>query len=192
MSTTSLYRRLNRRETHSPLSGLAIVLAVIAILVLAYLGVESVLRVLGAAPLLAAPATLAQGVTDAPSYPSWTLIAGGIVVALVGLVFVITAFSGARRARHTLTSERSATVIDNEVIASALARHAARAANISPDNTSVTVTHRTAVVHVTPASGSSVDKAAVASAVDEQLAAYALKPGIRSRIVISSNGKVGA
>jgi hypothetical protein len=192
MSTTPLYRRLNRRETHSPLSGLAIVLAVLAILVLVYVGTEFVLRAFGFAPLLAAPQALAQAVVDAPTYPSWTLIAGGIVAAIVGLVLVIIALAGARRARHTLTSERAATVIDNEVIASALARHAARAAHTSADNTSVTVSHRTAVVRVTPASGTAVDAAAVTAAVDEQLRSYDLKPSIRSRVIISSQGKVGA
>jgi hypothetical protein len=192
MSNTTLYRRLNRRETHSPLSGLAIVLAVLAILVLAYFGTEFALRLFGFAPLLAAPMTLAQGVIDAPTYPAPALIGGGIVAAVIGLILVIVALSGARRARHTLTSDRAATVIDNEVIASALARHAARAAHTSADNTSVTVSHRTAVVRVTPASGTEVDTAAVTAAVDEQLAAYDLKPSIRSRVIISNQGKVGA
>lgn len=192
MSTTHLYRRLNRRETHSPLSGLAIVLAVLAILVLAYLGTEFVLRAFGFAPLLVAPQAIAQAVVDAPAYPAWTLIAGGIVAAIIGLVLVIVAVTGARRARHTLTSERAATVIDNEVIASALARHAASAAHTSADNTSVSVSHRTAVVRVTPASGTAVDAAAVTAAVDEQLRSYDLKPSIRSRVIISTEGKVGA
>ncbi|RFA23349.1 MmoB/DmpM family protein [Subtercola boreus] len=192
MSTTSLYRRLSRRETHSPLSGLAIVLALLAILALAYLGVEFVLRLLGRSALLVAPAQLAQAVTDAPGYPAGALIAGGIVAAVIGLILVIVAFSGSRRARHTLTSERAATVIDNEVIASALARHAAYAARISPDNTQVTVSHRRAIVRVTPASGLTVDRDAVSAAVDEQLAAYELEPSIRSRVIIESQGKVGA
>lgn len=192
MTTDSLYRRLRRRETHEPLSGLAVVLAIVAVLVLAYLGTESVLRLIGQPPLLVSPARLAQGVTDAPGYPVGALVGGGLVAALIGLILIVTALSHPRRARHILPSERAAIVVDNEVVASALARHAARAARTSPDNTTVTVSHRTAVVRVTPTTGTPVDIAAVTTAVDEQLAGFALQPGIRSRVVIEKQGKVGA
>ncbi|MEA9986143.1 MULTISPECIES: hypothetical protein [Subtercola] len=187
-----LYRRLLRRETHSPKSGLAIVLAVIAILMLVYVGTECVLRLLGQPALLVAPARLAQAVIDAPTYPAGALIAGGIVAAVIGVALVIGAFGGGRRARHTLPGSRAATVVDNEVIASALARHAAKAAHASADNTMVSVSHRTAVVRLTPTSGRPVDRDAVVRAVDEQLASYEVKPGIRSRVIIREHGKVGA
>lgn len=53
----ALYPRLVRRETHSSRSGSAIVLAVLLILLFAWLGTEAVLAVLGQPALLVAPRT---------------------------------------------------------------------------------------------------------------------------------------
>jgi hypothetical protein len=54
-SFSGIYRRVSRRETHSPRSLVAIVLAVVLILVLAWIGTEIVLALLGAPALLVAP-----------------------------------------------------------------------------------------------------------------------------------------
>ena len=87
---------------------------------------------------------------------------------------------------------RAAVVADDEVIASALARHAARAANTNPDNTLVSVSARQAIVRLTPTSGTPVQREAVADAVREQLAALELTTPVRCSVIIASSGKVGA
>ena len=83
-------------------------------------------------------------------------------------------------------------IADNEVIASALARAAADAGDVDPDNSVVTVSHRRAVVTLTPTSGIGVSRTGVEEAVAEQLDDYGLRPSVRPRIIIEATGKVGA
>lgn len=192
MSTSSLYRRISRRETHSPKSVLAIILAVIVILACGYAGTEIILDMLGARPLLAAPADMASAVVAAGSVLPVYLIVAGAIVAVLGIIAVVAAVRTARRPRHLLESDRTAIVVDNAVIASALARHASAAAGVDADSTVVTVGHRTATVRLTPASGIPVDRDAVRGVIDEQLDRYQAKPALRGKVIIGKNGKVGA
>ncbi|PPG37965.1 DUF6286 domain-containing protein [Pseudoclavibacter sp. RFBA6] len=193
MSTnTSLYSRLSRRETHSPRSALAITLAVLLILVAAWIGTEIVLSLLALPALLVAPADMFSSALGVLEQPAQYVGIAGVVVAIIGLVLLIAGLAPGRRARHTLTSARTATVADNAVIASALARHAAHAGNVSPDNVTVSVSHRRADVHLTPASGLPVDAAAITAAVNQQLQQYELTPRVTAKVRVAENGKVGA
>lgn len=190
--TTALYRRLIRRETHSPKSMLAIVLAVIVILLCVWLGLELVLSLFAQPALLVAPVDMLSGVFALGDVIPGTLAAIGIAVALIGLVLVVASLTAGRRARHVIDADRAATVVDNEVIASALARHASAAGGISPDNARVSVSHRRAAVHLTPASGTRIDRDRVSAAVDEQLESYGLRPAVKSSVLVNATGKVGA
>lgn len=192
MSTKSTYSRIARRETHSPRSVLAIVLAVILILAAAYAVIEIILSIAGQKPLLVTPGNAAKGLVAANTLPVWILFVAGIILALVGLWLIVSSFTSGRRARHLIQTDRAVTVIDNEVIASALARHASYAANTDPDNTRVSVTHTRAVVEMTPATGRDVDKGRIQDAVDEQLATYDVTPKLKSKVDIKKTGKVGA
>ncbi|MBS3179333.1 MULTISPECIES: DUF6286 domain-containing protein [unclassified Pseudoclavibacter] len=193
MSTnTSLYSRLSRRETHSPRSALAITLAVLLILVAAWIGTEIVLSLLALPALLVAPADMFASALGVLEQPAQYVGIAGVVVAIIGLVLLIAGLAPGRRARHTLTSTRTATVADNAVIASALARHAAHAGNVSPDNVTVSVSHRRADVHLTPASGLPVDASAITAAVNQQLQQYELTPRVTAKVRVAENGKVGA
>lgn len=190
--TPSLYRRIIRRETHSPRSVLAIIVAVTLILLLAWIGVESVLRMLAQPPLLAAPGDVAQAVADADTLPPGILTAGGIVTALIGLLLLIAALAPGRRSKHSFTTERSAVVMDDEIIASSLARRAAHAGRVNPDNAVVTVSRRRADVRLRPSSGFAVDSDAVKQASREELQHIAARPAISPRVAVAASGKVGS
>jgi hypothetical protein len=193
MTTASHYTRILRRETHSPRSGLAISLAVILILVFAWIGTESVLAVLGQPALLVAPTDALAAVTGLPTTIEPTgLIAGGVVIAVIGLIIVLFAVLPGRRARHVGETSRTAAVVDNTVIASALARTASYTANVDPDQVTVTIGHRTALVTVRPSSGFSVDKDAVADAVRDQIIKFSLTPALHGTVVVEQKGVVGA
>lgn len=192
MSTASLYSRIARRETHSPRSIPAITLAVILILAAISAIVEILLSIVGRPPLLVTPANAAAGLVGVNTLPMWVLIVAGIILALIGLAVVLVSLTSGRRARHLIQTDRAVTVIDNQVIASALARHASYAGNTDPDNTRVSVSHSRAVVEMTPATGRSLDETRIKDAVDEQLASYGVSPKLRSKIDITKNGKVGA
>lgn len=193
MSTTrSLYTRVIRRETHSPRSGLAITLAVLLIVVFVWVGTEIVLALLGRPALLVAPVdmfTSTVGLIDAPAV---IVASAGIVVSAFGLILIFAAVSPGRRARHVLDTQRAATVVDNEVIASALARHASGAGNVDPDNTTVSVSRRRAVVRLTPTSGIPVNRDDVTDTVIAQLRSYGLRPTVRAQVRIAETAKVGA
>lgn len=188
----ALYRRIARRETHSPRSLLAIVIAVIAMLACAYVAVEALLQLLAQPPLGTRLVNVATFATDAGTYPPGTVTTAGIVAALVGLMLVIAAITPGRRARHLIETQRTVTVVDNAVIASALARHAAHAGGVDADNARVSVSHRNAVVRLTPASGIPTDREAVEKAVRDQLASYGLRPRARARVIVENAGKVGS
>jgi hypothetical protein len=195
MTTTGIQRRVARRETHSPRSLLAIVLAVVLIVVFAWLGTEIVLALLGAPALLAAPADMFASVVNLGSdgsAPAAIVATAGILVAVVGIVLVVVAVAPGRRARHLLAADRTVVVVDNEVIASALARHASITGDVDPDNTTVSVSHRRAAVDLTPTSGIPVDRAAVAEEVSRQLESYALTPSVTARVRIAESGRIGA
>ena len=188
----ALYRRISRRETRSPRSTLAIVVAIILIALFAWAGTEIILRLVSQPPLLVSMPALATRIVHLPSYPFAVVILIGIVIAVVGLILMVVSITVGRLARHQVTSERSAVIVDNEVIASALARHAAFAGNVDPDNVRVSVSHRTAVVRLTPASGIPVSKSEVEDAVAKQLDSYNLTPSVRSKVIIDHSGRIGS
>lgn len=193
MTTAALYRRVLRRETHSPRSGLAIALAVVLILVLAWIGTEAILALFRQHALIIAPDTALAGLAALPrAVVASAIIAGGVVVAVIGFIILLFALLPGRRARHVGPVGRSAVVVDNRVIASSLARSASHAANIDPDQVVVTIGHRTAVVRVRPTSGFPVDRALIEETITEQLGTFNLTPGLRSRVLIDRNGVVGA
>jgi hypothetical protein len=190
MSTESTYRRLVRRETHSSRSGIAVTLAVILILVLAWLGTEAVLAAVGAAPLLVAPADAVGASLDAVSAPAGWLVAAGVVTALVGLALVIAGLAPGRRGRRGASSARTAAVVDDRVIARSLALTASRAAQVSPEQVDVSVSRRTALVRLTPTSGRTTDAHAVQEAVDAELAGYDVTPALTAKVSLATEGRV--
>ena len=186
-----MYSRIKRRETTSPRATLAIILAVIIILAIAYAVTETILFLTGQPQLLASPEQMGTAVVGLSSYTPWIVIASGVVAALIGLLLIIAAFRAGRRPRHVLDTDRVVTVVDDEVIASALARSAAFQSSIDPDNARVEVSRRRAVIRLTPASGSSVDSQPVTQTATQQLDGYGLSPKVKPRVVIEK-GKVGA
>ena len=103
----------------------------------------------------------------------------------------------ASRARHVFSGQGDgwnspAVVVDDEVIASALARRARLAANVTPEQVMVVVSRRQVIVNVRPTSGVPVDGGAVRAAVDSELGEMALLPVPEVRINLASAGVIGA
>lgn len=190
--TTALYRRIRRRETRSSRSSLAIVLAVLVILGCVWAIVELVLAAIGQPALFVTIPDVARALVVLPTLPSSILIAVGAAGGILGIALVIAALIPGRKARHLVETERSATIVADEVVASAVARHAANAGDIDPDNVRVSVSRRRAIVRMTPASGRTVDRSLVQSVVEEQLESYRLRPTVRARVVVAGAGEVGA
>ncbi|MBB5642466.1 DUF6286 domain-containing protein [Cryobacterium roopkundense] len=189
----STYQRIVRRETHSAKSALAITLAAIVILALAYVAVECVLAFLQRPPLLVAPGEALAAAAELPAgVAASALLGAGALATLVGVVLVVAALTPGRRFDHVGETSRTALVVDNRAIASALARRASHAADLDPDRVVVSVSRRVAEVRVQPASGWPVNRDAIADAVADELSHLALTPTLRHRVIVSKQGVVGA
>ncbi|PPF26601.1 MULTISPECIES: DUF6286 domain-containing protein [unclassified Rathayibacter] len=184
------YSRYLRRETHKSRSAAQIVVLVLIALVAAYVGTEAVLAILGAAPLLAAPSALLGAIVGVASLANPALIGVAVGAGVLALVLLVLALAPGARARHTVDDDRLAVVVDDGVIASSLARAARTAAHSRREDTRASLGRRTALVEVTPASGIAVDRDAVQSAVDEELARIGAKPAPRSTVRVSTSGRI--
>ena len=192
MSTEGLYRRIRRRETHDSRATPAIVVAVLAVLALAWLVTETVLAASGQRPLLLSPAAMVTGIAGLPSTAVALLITAAVVLVVVGLVLVVLALTAGRLGRHVIDGDRAVVVVHDEVIGSALVRTAADRSSTDPDRAVATVGIRRATVRITPTSGTPIDREAVAAAVDERARSFGLTPAVSSRVVIDRKGEVGA
>lgn len=185
--------RILRRETHSSRAGAAVIAAVLVIILCVYALLEAGVRAVGQPPWLVDPTTAAERIIALPEGISPLLLgASGAVVAMVGLFFLLHAVLPGRRARHLLRDPRTAVVVDDEVLASALARRARMAANVTQEQVMVVVSRQTVVVNVRPTSGSRVSHDAVLAAVQAELEEMSPVPMPTVRVNLASSGVIGA
>ncbi len=181
--TDSVLRTVVRRETHSPRTVAMLVVVVLALLVLAYAVVEIVLALLGQQPLLVSPGAALNAAVAAPTaLQPVAFIAGGIVPALVGLIVLVIALKPGRLSRHEMAWGERAVVVDNGVVASALAQHLSNESGIARDDIVVGVAHRTVDVTVRPPVGIPVDEAQLRRIVDDEISTYKLSPAVRTQV----------
>ena len=188
-------RRVVYRETHSTRAAVAIVAAVLVMGLAGYGLLEAAVHAIGQPAWLIEPQLAAERIVALPAgIPPLLLGASGAVVAMVGLFFLVNAILPGRRARHVLngTGASPAVVVDDEVIASALARSARLAANVTPEQVMVVVSRRQVIVNVRPTSGVPVAEAPVLAAVQDELSGMSLVPLPDVRVNISTVGVIGA
>ena len=185
-------RRVLRRETHSPRSALAITVALGVITACVFVLIEIVLQLIGRGPLLFAPTDAVRAAAEPAGGMLPLLVPLGIGVAVLGLLLVLAAVLPGRRTRHSLSTDRLAVVIEDEVIASALARSTATVAGLAPGAVRVTVGRRLALIRLTPTSGTRVDQARVTEAAAATLARIGPRPGLEHRLLVAATGRVGA
>lgn len=183
--STPVLRRVIRRETHSPRTVAMFVAVVLLILALAYIGLEIVLSLAAQPALLIGPAAAGGWLIGLPTaQPAGLVIAGSVVLALIGVIFIVLAITPGRLSKHVLDGGGRAVVVDNGVIASALAQHLAEETGLARDSITVGVGHRTVDVTVRPGIGIPLDKADVASAAEAELQTYRLAHRVRTRVRI--------
>ncbi|GAA1223006.1 DNA/RNA endonuclease G [Microbacterium maritypicum] len=183
--STPVLRRVIRRETHSPRTVAMFVAVILLILALAYIGLEIVLSLAAQPALLIGPAAAGGWLIGLPTaQPAGLVIAGSVVLALIGVIFIVLAITPGRLSRHVLDGGGRAVVVDNGVIASALAQHLAEETGLARDSITVGVGHRTVDVTVRPGIGIPLDKADVASAAEAELQTYRLAHRVRTRVRI--------
>jgi Family of unknown function (DUF6286) len=184
--------RIVRREMHSSRAVLVGIAALVISLLAIYALLEAILRAVGQPPWLVDPLSAAHALADLPTGISPLLLGVlGVVLLMVGLIFFLNGVLPGSRARHTLPGGRAAVVVDDEVIASALARRARLAAGVIQEQVMVVVSRREIVVNVRPTSGIRVDEAAVRAAVEQEIRSMALTPEPALRVNLSTAGVIG-
>lgn len=181
--TDTVLRTVVRRETHSPRTVAMLVVVVLLLLALTYAAVEIILNLTGAQPLLVSPGEALNAVVAAPTaLMPVAFIVGGVVLAILGLVVLLLALKPGRLSRHEMEWGERAVVVDNGVVASALAQHLSNESGIARDDIVVGVAHRAVDVTVRPPVGIPVDEAQLRRIVDEEVAAYKLTPAVRTHL----------
>ena len=181
--TDTVLRTVVRRETHSPRTVAMLVVVVLLLLALAYAAVEIILNLTGAQPLLVSPSEALNAVVAAPTaLMPVAFIIGGVVLAILGLVVLVLALKPGRLSRHEMEWGERAVVVDNGVVASALAQHLSNESGIARDDIVVGVAHRAVDVTVRPPVGIPVDEAQLRRIVDDEVAAYKLTPAVRTHL----------
>ncbi len=189
--------RILRRETRSSRAAVATAAAVLVVVLAAYGLLEAAVHAIGQPAWLIEPQVAAERLVALPAgIPPLLLGTIGAVLALAGLVFLLNGILPGRRARHRMGAGRDAAgpavVVDDEVIASSLARRARLAANVTPEQVMVVVSRRQVVVSVRPTSGVPVNQDAVLEAVRSEVDAMALDPSPEVRVNVATSGVIGA
>ncbi|WP_240721412.1 DUF6286 domain-containing protein [Pseudarthrobacter sp. NamE5] len=189
--------RIIYRETHSSRAVMATIAAVVVVALAAYGLLEAAVHAIGQPAWLIEPQVAAQRIVALPAGISPLLLGViGAVLAMLGLVFFLHGVLPGHRARHVLARGRGgagpAVVVDDEVIASSLARRARLAANVTPEQVMVVVSQRQVQVNVRPTSGVPVHGDRVRDAVKAELGDMGLEPAPEVRINVAPSGVIGA
>jgi hypothetical protein len=188
MSSSSVERRLRRRSVHRSRSTAVSVALVVLALVAAWIGTESVLRAVGAAPLLADPQTAVDAALK-PDTTSVTLVEViAAVLVIAGVVLVVLALKPGRQHRSVVPHDRGAVVIDSSIIASTARNAAGRAAGVPDGHTTASARGVRTEVRLVPMSGVPVDPAAVEHAVAERLGRLDDRFGRHVTVRVSEKG----
>ncbi|KZE42523.1 hypothetical protein [Microbacterium sp. T32] len=190
--TDSVLRTVVRRETHSPRTGAMLVVVVLLILAAVYAAVEIALSLAGRPPLLVTPGAAFDALAGLPSalVPAGQIVVGA-VIALVGLIVLVIAVAPGRLSRHEMAWGERAVVVDNGVVASALAQHLSLASGIARENVVVGVAHRAVDVTVRPPLGIPVDADRLRQIVEDEVATYRLSPSVRTHVRVARPDDTG-
>ena len=189
---TAVTQRILRRETRSPRTGAAVAAAVLGILACLYVLLEAVLQALGQDGWLIDPGPAARWAAGLPEGTEPVILGlCGVLVFLLGLMFLLQALLPGRRARYALPNPRAAVVVDAQVLAASLARCARMRAGVTPQQVLVTVGRKRVDVRIRPTSGLPVDPEAVQAAVEDELLLTKLDPQPEVRVVVAGTGVIG-
>ena len=185
-------KRIIRRETHSGRSLGAILVALLALGVAAWLGTETVLHLLGREALLLAPGTPVALLAE-PSgteLPAWaTAVAVGVLI--LGVIAILAALLPGRSRARSEALNAAAVVVEDRALAARLARSAELAAGVPAQQVSVQLSRSAARVLITPRSGVPVDPERVREAISAEPELARLSPRLRLTVAVNPSGKVG-
>lgn len=177
--------RVVRRESHSSRAIAAAIVLVLAIVALAWVATEIILRSLELPALLAPPGAMATWLAELPENgQAVAIVAGSVVVGLVGIACVFLALAPGRLAKQRVQNEGPAILVDNGALASAIAQGVANDLSFDRREVSVGVGHRVVDVTIRPSFGVEVDRAAVSESAARELSRIGLEREPRVRVYV--------
>lgn len=183
---------IKARELTSGRSPAAIVLAVLIIVVCGYALFEASLKALGQEPLIATPETWWRWISTLPGDANdYALVAVGTVLILVGLTFFIHGVRTGHRARHSIECEEAVLVVDDQVLAAALARRTRLDAAVGEGQVLVIINGDRVEVQIRPTSGTPLSADTVLAGLEEELRINRVAPLLQVRVRISEGGVIG-
>ncbi|ABY24809.1 hypothetical protein RSal33209_3088 [Renibacterium salmoninarum ATCC 33209] len=184
--------RAVRRELSSSRAIISGVAAFIITVLSIYALLECGLRIVNQPAWLIDPQTALDRLAQLPQGMTPVLLGViGAVLLLFGLIFFLKAVRPGRRARHTLVDPRIAVVVDDEVIASALARRARLASGVTQEQVMVVVSQHNVVVNVRPTSGVALNSESIKAAIENELESMQPKPLPQVRVNVAATGVIG-
>jgi hypothetical protein len=185
-------RRLERRELTSPRSTAAVLAALLVSAICLYFMFEAALKAIGQDVWIRSPAQWGDWFAGLPGTAQpLVLAAGSLAVLALGLYFLLQGLLPGRKARQAMPDPRAVVVVDNSVLASALARRARLQAGVTPDQVVVIVARNRVEVQLRPTSGIGIDAAAVHAAVEDELRQNRIEPVPDIDVRIAETGVVG-
>ena len=168
-----------------------VIVVILLILGLAYAGTEIVLAMLTRPALLLAPTDAGTSLAKLPTLqPAGSVIAAGALLGIIGLILIVLALTPGRLAKHEMVWDDRAVVVDNGVIAAAVANRICEETGLSRDQVTVSVSHRTVQADLRPGGGLTLDEAAIRSVMDTELAGYQLTPKVSTRVRVDKRERV--
>lgn len=184
--------RLRQRELTSSRAPASIFAAVLVVVACIYALFEVALKSLGQPALLAPPETWWASIENLPrTGDPVLLVAGGVLLLLLGLIFLAQGLVRGRRARHAISYGESVIVVDDQVIAATLARRARTEAGVVPEQVLVVVNHERVEVQLRPTSGSPVDAGQIRAAVEDELRSNQIIPMPTVNVRVAETGVIG-
>lgn len=183
---------IEARELTSGRSPAAIVLAVLIIVVCGYALFEASLKALGQEPLIATPETWWRWISTLPGDANiYALIAAGAALTLVGLTFFMHGVRTGLRARHAIECEEAVLVVDDQVLAAALARRTRLDAAVGRGQVLVIINGDHIEVQIRPTSGTPLSTDMVIAGLEDELRINRVAPLPKIRVKISEGGVIG-
>ncbi|GAA4381728.1 hypothetical protein [Paeniglutamicibacter cryotolerans] len=184
--------RLRERELTSSRAPASVVAAVLVVCVCLYALFEVALKALGQPALLAAPETWWAAIENLPKTGDPTLLlTGGVLLLLLGIVFLLQGLLRGRRARHAIALGESVLIVDDQVIAASLARRARTEAGVAREQVLVVVSHARVEVQLRPTSGMPVDADQIRAAVEDELRTNLITPVPSVSVRVAETGVIG-
>jgi len=162
-----------------------IIAAGVLIAALTYIGTGIVLYMLAQPDLLLGLPSAVAWIIGLPTVqPEWLAAISGVVLGLLGLVFLFLALTPGRLPKHQMKCGERAIVVDNGVIASSIAKYVSDETGIPLNDITVGVSHRAADITLRPRIGARLNEAPIRDLVAAEIDSYRLTPSVKTRVRI--------